>query len=54
MKNFINRVKNTYSLENIKYMYSGRPVATVFAIAADVLIGAFVIFAIYFVVAAVI
>ncbi len=54
MKNFINRVKNTYTLENIKYIYSVRPVATVFALTADVLIGAFVVFAVYFVVSAVI
>lgn len=38
MKNFIKRVKTTYSLENVKYMYSIRPVATSLAIAADVLI----------------
>jgi len=38
MKNLINRVRTTYSLENIRYMYSIRPVATVLAITADVLI----------------
>ncbi len=49
MKNFINRVKHSYTLENIKYMYSVRPVVTVFALAADVLIIVAVVVAVYFV-----
>lgn len=46
MKNLINRVRTTYSLENIRYMYSIRPVATVLAITADVLIVAVVVVAV--------
>ncbi len=46
MKNLINRVRTTYSLENIRYMYSVRPVATVLAITADVLIIAVVVVAV--------
>jgi hypothetical protein len=38
MKNFIKRLKSTYTLENIRYMFSIRPVATVAAITGDVLI----------------
>jgi len=38
MKNYIKRVKATYTLENVRYMYSVRPVATVLALIGDALI----------------
>lgn len=54
MKNFIKRVKNIYTIENIKYMYSIRPVATVLAITGDVLIVVAVVVAVGFGIGAVV
>lgn len=54
MKNYINRVKATYTLENVRYMYSVRPVATVLALIADILIVVAVVAAVGFGIAAVI